>query len=346
MIPSYVDLNGSVVESLKLFIDSRNFSKVGVLYDENTKEHCYPLIENSLGDHSVFSVPSGEDHKNLSTCESIWSWMTDSGFDRKSLLINLGGGVIGDMGGFCAATFKRGIDFIQVPTTVLAQVDASIGGKLGVDFTGFKNHIGVFQLPAQVIVDPIFINTLPERHIRSGFSEMIKHGLIQKRQIYESLMSKNLDELEWLEVIHDSIKIKSEIVESDPFEKGPRKLLNFGHSIGHAIESYFLNNKSQELLHGEAIAIGMICESWISTQILKLPISEMENIQEHILKTFGKVDLTDLETGEFVLNLTQDKKNEGNQILFTLLAQIGEGKFDIPVKPELAIESVNYYNNL
>jgi len=346
MIPDYVDITESVEDSVKNLLSSGNYTQVGVLCDENTVKHCYPLVKDILPDHHIIEIQSGEDHKNAATCQQIWSQITSKRFDRKSLLINLGGGVIGDMGGFCAATYKRGIDFVQVPTTLLAQVDASIGGKLGIDFNGLKNHIGIFKLPVRVIVDPIFLNSLPDRHIQSGFAEVIKHGLIQDKNVFESLMNSDLSSLPSLETIKQSIKIKGEIVESDPVEKGRRKLLNFGHTIGHAIESQFLENGSNELLHGEAVAIGMICESWLSKRNLNLSDSDLREIQEFIIGIYGKIDLSDLNTDDFVVNLKQDKKNKDNKLLFTLLEEIGEGRYDISISPEEAIESLEYYSNL
>ena len=174
-----------VQQSVSQYLSSTNYSKVVVVVDENTRQHCYPLIENVLPEHTLIEIPSGEENKHLGTCEHIWGIMTDAQLDRHSLVINLGGGVIGDMGGFCAATYKRGIDFIQIPTTLLAQVDASVGGKLGVDFRGFKNHIGVFTQPQRVFIDAKFLETLPQRELRSGFAEVIKHCLIRDAEMFE-----------------------------------------------------------------------------------------------------------------------------------------------------------------
>lgn len=175
--------------SLTNFLATSDYAKVAVIVDENTRQHCYPRIETVLPEHTLIEIPSGEQNKHLRTCEEIWSHLTDAQFDRHSLVINLGGGVIGDMGGFCAATYKRGIDFVQIPTTLLAQVDASVGGKLGIDFRGFKNHIGVFTQPQQVLIDAHFLKTLPTRELRSGFAEVIKHCLIRDAEMF-SLISK------------------------------------------------------------------------------------------------------------------------------------------------------------
>lgn len=347
MIPDYVFLTDSIAGSIKKVISSHGYSQIDILVDENTLAHCYPLIKKDLPDHNLIETKSGEEHKNLKTCEKIWSELTAHRFDRNSLLINLGGGVIGDMGGFCAATYKRGIDFIQVPTTLLSQVDASVGGKLGIDFQGFKNHLGVFKIPVMVLIDPIFLNTLSERQIKSGFAEVIKHGLINDRSVFEDLIKINVGKVEnWRDIIKRSIEIKGEIVNSDPYEKGPRKLLNFGHTIGHAIESYFMEAQQHNLLHGEAIAIGMVCESWLSNKKLRLPQNELDQISSLLIKTYGKVDLSVMDIDKFQENLFQDKKNKGNNLLFTLLHDLGYGKFDIPVSSEESLESLEYYKGL
>jgi 3-dehydroquinate synthase len=226
-------------------------------------------------------------------------------------------------------------------------VDASIGGKLGIDFHGFKNHLGVFKTPVMVLIDPIFIATLSGRQIKSGFAEVIKHGLINDRSVFEDLSKINVDKVEnWRDIIKRSIAIKGEIVYSDPLEKGPRKLLNFGHTIGHAIESYFMEDPEHNLLHGEAIAIGMVCESWLSNKKLKLPDNELDQINSLLLRIYGKTDLSALDINKFKENLDQDKKNKGNSLLFTLLHDLGYGKFDIVVSSEEALESLAFYKSL
>jgi len=214
--------------SLSQFLSSNSYSKIIVLVDEKTNKYCFPLIEKLLPkDYLKIQIKSGEKNKNLNTCEHIWMALTKANVDRHALLINLGGGVIGDMGGFCASTYKRGIDFIQVPTTLLSQVDASVGGKLGIDFHGFKNHIGVFQLPKTVLVDPAFINTLSDAEKRSGFAEIIKHCFIRDVQQWEMIKKQEWFENDFAHLIAHSIEIKKKVVEEDPKEKGLRKILNF-----------------------------------------------------------------------------------------------------------------------
>ncbi|MEQ8926380.1 MAG: 3-dehydroquinate synthase family protein, partial [Fulvivirga sp.] len=260
---SKVIFSTEVGKEVKKVVATLPSSKVAVLVDENTHEHCLPHL--GIKDFVLIRINSGEVHKNLATCQFIWETLTDHGFDRQGLLLNLGGGVIGDMGGFCASTYKRGIRFVNIPTTLLAQVDASVGGKLGIDFNRFKNHIGIFAEPEAVIIDPFFLETLPANELRSGFAEVIKHHLIRDLDGWKQLSQSKMETLNWLEVIKHSVEIKNDIVIKDPKESGVRKILNFGHTIGHALESHYLNS-DEPLLHGEAIALGMICESHISYQ--------------------------------------------------------------------------------
>ena len=229
------------------------YSKIFVLVDSNTKNHCLPILKKALNNVALTSIliEAGEAHKNINTCQRIWNALIQQRADRNAVLLNLGGGVIGDMGGFCASTFKRGIDFIQIPTTLLAQVDASIGGKLGIDFALVKNSIGLFKNPKGVYLHPAFFNTLPKAELYSGFAEIIKHTLIADEHYWEQLLSfNNLEQNDWEPVIKQSLLVKKRIVEQDPLEKGIRKSLNFGHTIGHAVESLSWET-TQPLLHGE-----------------------------------------------------------------------------------------------
>ncbi len=219
-LPENIEITEDIAPIINKFITDGQYHTIGLLVDSNTSIHCYPLIESALPDHFLIHIASGEKHKDLSTCNGIWEEMTHHQMDRKSLLINLGGGVIGDMGGFCAATYKRGINFINVPTTLLAQVDASIGGKLGVDFQGYKNHIGVFQDPQQVIICPEFLSTLPTTELRSGFAEVVKHALVFDQQYWNKIRSSPWDSQVWSEHITHSVFTKSSIVAQDPTEIG------------------------------------------------------------------------------------------------------------------------------
>lgn len=335
----------NAAETLSALLEQKSYSKVAVLIDENTFKYCYPLIEGTLPDHTVIKINSGEINKNLETCTHIWQLLTDEHFDRKSVLINLGGGVIGDMGGFCASTYKRGIDFINVPTTLLSQVDASVGGKLGIDFNGFKNHIGLFKEPGHIIIDLHFLETLPERELRSGFAEVIKHHLIADREGWKELSASDFHTLNWKTLVPHSVRIKQQIVAEDPIEGGLRKALNFGHTIGHAVESYLLND-DRGILHGEAIAVGMICEAHICYKKDLLQEQELEAISKFIMAVFPKILLTDQDREKIGTYLMQDKKNMGNVILAALLDGIGKAIWDQPIHQDEFFDALNYYDQL
>lgn len=342
-------MNQSVViapigESLPDFLSSKQYSKIVVIADNNTKRHCYPILKVFLPKHSVVPVLSGEAHKTLATCEKIWEAMTKDELDRHALVINVGGGVIGDMGGFCAAVYKRGIDFIQVPTTLLSQVDASVGGKLGIDFQGFKNHLGVFNIPKSVLIDPVFLKTLPEREIRSGFAEIIKHCLIADGTKWEEIRAKDFEEQNWPDLIAHSVKIKQQVVDQDPTEKGLRKILNFGHTLGHAVETCFLNKGPKErLFHGEAIAVGMIMEAYLSFERKMIDQQTLTNIEEFLFATYGKVKILPEDIEEIIALTRQDKKNKGKEIRFSLLSGAGQCAFDIVVTAAEMRKSIAYY---
>lgn len=298
------------------------YSRIAILVDENTKQHCLPLFLKSyqINTPLIIEVPAGEEHKNIESCQYLWDTFTQAALDRKTLLINLGGGVIGDMGGFAASTYKRGIDFIQVPTTLLAMVDASIGGKLGIDFKGLKNQIGLFKNPQAVFIDSQFLNTLPKEQLLSGFAEVVKHALIADKNYWNSLQNLPLEALSWEAIIKQSIHIKNSIVSEDPFEQGARKKLNFGHTYGHAIESHYLA-EGNAILHGEAVALGMLLESQLS------PITQLEKneIESFIRKTFTLPILP--EKGALKKWMLNDKKNEDGTIRFSLLTEIGACNF-------------------
>jgi len=301
-------------------LDISTYSKVAILVDENTKRDCLhklPKIENAL----IIEIKSGEEHKNISTCNLIWEQLTINNFDRNSLLINLGGGVIGDMGGFCAATYKRGLEFIHIPTTLLAMVDASVGGKLGIDFKGLKNQIGLFNNPKAVLISPEFLETLAESELKSGFAEVVKHALISDNSLWVKLKNTPFTDLDWEDIIDTSVQIKNKIVLADPFEKGERKKLNFGHTFGHAIESYYLE-KGTPISHGEAVFMGMILE----TEISDLSETDKNEIKNYILSNFA-LPYTPKKSSlhKFLIN---DKKNQDGKINFTLLSGIGNCSFD------------------
>ena len=314
--------------------------------DDNTQKHCYPHLSSLLPEHLNFTIPSGEDHKNLKTCESLWQKLMDHRFDRKSILINLGGGVVGDLGGFVAGTYKRGMRFIQVPTTLLSQVDASVGSKTGIDFHGFKNQLGMFADPLGVCLFPDFLNTLDKRQLRSGFAEMIKHCLIKDKDTWKKMISMNNIPSDIGLWVADSVNVKVEIVQQDPFEQNIRKALNFGHTFGHALESYFLFHEScLPLLHGEAVAAGMICESYLSYKTGLLSSQELDEIRTYILSIFGTVDLDTLELDTFYEFMKQDKKNLNSKIKATFLNGIGDVSINHSISIEEVRNALSYYES-
>jgi len=341
-----IHIGNNALQELTTLLQNRAFSKVAVLVDENTLVQCYPAVKPYLPAHEIIQVKSGEANKTLQTCEQIWQRMTELHLDRWSVLVNLGGGVIGDMGGFSAAVFKRGIYFVQVPTTLLAQVDASVGGKTGIDFHGLKNHIGVYQEPQAVFINPAFLQTLPPRQLKSGYAEIIKHWLIADAAAFEEQRYIGLFAENWEEIIRESVNVKVKVVEADPLEGGYRKVLNFGHTVGHAIESYLLEQPGRMLLHGEAIAVGMLCEAWLSVKHELLTKEELEKIETFMISIYEKVSLTETGIQSIIQLALQDKKNTGATINCTLLHGIGKAVYDKAVTLHEIKESLHYYTLL
>jgi 3-dehydroquinate synthase len=327
------------------------YSKIFVLVDENTNEYCLPYFLSNLPTEieiEIIEIEAGEENKNMYTCIDLWHTLIDLEADRKSILLNLGGGVITDIGGFVASTFKRGIDFINIPTTLLAMVDASVGGKTGVDLGNLKNQIGVINEPKSVIILSKFLETLPSNQMRSGLAEMLKHGLIYDKLYWDKLKNLNnlnTDDLDIL--IKQSIEIKNEIVSQDLKENGIRKALNFGHTLGHAIESYFLESEDKkQLLHGEAIAVGMILESHISYQSNFISKDDFAEIKYIITDIFEKIIFNESDIQNIMNLLIFDKKNEFGNVQFTLLNKIGESKINQIVDESLILLAFeDYFKN-
>ena len=330
------------------FIRSNHYSKILVLTDRNTTVHCLPVLQAAVPGfegYDLIEVDPGEENKNIDFCMGIWKMMLDFGADRQSLMINLGGGVVTDMGGFAASTFKRGIDFVQVPTTLLSQVDASVGGKTGIDMDNVKNIIGTFAQPKAVFIAAKFLETLDKQQLVSGFAEVIKHGLIADKAFYEEVKEMDATELS-LEHITLSVAIKNDVVTQDPFEKGLRKILNFGHTIGHAIEGYSLANDSEPLLHGEAIAVGMICEAYLAQRINGLDGTALDDIIHTFRTHFPDYKYEQGIYGQLIALMKNDKKNAGDRIGFALLNKIGACDIDVFVEERLIKESLDFYREL
>lgn len=344
-----VYFNELAYHKLESHISSSAYSNIYILVDENTERYCLQHFYNSLENDSykfkVLTIKAGEIHKTIETCISLWQYLTDHNADRKSLLINLGGGVITDLGGFVACTFKRGINYINIPTSLLAMVDASVGGKTGVDFGVLKNQIGVISNAEMVIVDNTYLKTLPKEHMVSGFAEMLKHGLIYDKEYWNSLISlKELDYKVLNNFIYRSIEIKHKIVSQDPNENGLRKILNYGHTIGHAIESYFLDVKDRRtLLHGEAIAIGLIVEAFVSSKLLGLDNAELNQIKTTILTWFKKEMIFDSDFQSIIELMRFDKKNSHGKIKYVLLENIGKAKIDMEADINIVKEGLKFY---
>lgn len=321
---------------------------VFVLTDQNTTQHCLPVFRQKLAaDYplKIIEIQPGEKHKTLETCNVVWETLTHNLADRHAVLINLGGGVVCDLGGFAASVFKRGIRFMHVPTSLMAMADASIGGKTGIDFMELKNIIGSFVQPLAVFIDTRFLETLPERELNNGYAEMLKHGLIAEFSYFEELASGGPGSVT-AEQIRISVEIKSDIVQRDPLEKGLRKALNFGHTIGHALESGSLQNKNNHLLHGEAVILGMMAETLLSE---RLGLIE-EQLTERILS--GLIDFSvfynfDQACIDNILNLLKhDKKSYGGVAGFSLLKGPGQVTTGIVCKPEDIIDVLQELNEI
>jgi 3-dehydroquinate synthase len=333
---------------LRNFLAEPRFSSIFILTDSNTRLLCLPVfltLNPEAANWTVLEIPAGEAHKNIATCQALWEQLSEKGADRQSLLINLGGGVVTDLGGFVAATYQRGIAFVNIPTTLLSMVDASVGGKTGVDLGLLKNQIGVIQDPELVLIDSGYLSTLEERQLRSGFAEMLKHGLILEKPYWDAL--KNTTNFRSLqEHIHTSVVLKNKVVQQDPRESGLRKILNFGHTLGHAIESFYLGKGERfSLLHGEAIAAGMVMEAYLSVQHAGLSKAECDEIKSVMFRFFPRVPFPEADRKAILELLRFDKKNSAGSVRFALLQRIGRACTHQEVTPESLTEAFEYYSH-
>ncbi|GGZ70255.1 3-dehydroquinate synthase [Algibacter mikhailovii] len=345
---SFIHFNKKCYHALNEHLKKNNFSKIFILVDENTHQHCLPIFIDKIETNvaiEIIEIESGEENKNIDTCVGVWNTLSELNADRKSLMINVGGGVITDLGGFVACTFKRGIAYVNVPTTLLSMVDASVGGKTGVDLGVLKNQIGVISNPDLVLIETRFLNSLPVNQMRSGLAEMLKHGLITGESYWNKfldLSKLSLDDLD--ELIYESVIIKKNVVLQDPFENGLRKTLNFGHTLGHAIESFYLSDpKKPTLLHGEAIIIGMILACYISTELVGFPKESTLAIKDLFTNYYGHTNIDKNDYASIIDLLKYDKKNNHGNINFVLLESIGKCKIDCIVPEEVIIDAFNFY---
>ena len=334
--------------SIAEIINSDKFSSIFVLVDENTEKFCLELFIKKSGIKSFnkIIISSGEENKNIDTCISIWGQLNSFKADRKSLLINLGGGVLTDIGGFAASTYLRGIEFINIPTTLLGMVDAAHGGKTGIDFKQLKNQIGVFNEPLEVLLDNEYLKTLSKEEFINGYAEVVKHSLLTDKPdlTFNSLIKLDLfKDSDY--IINSYSSVKNEIVESDKYESSIRKILNLGHTIGHAVESYsHISDKVVDLKHGRAIVIGIITELYISHKKFNFPLKVVVTVKEHLKNYFSLIQLEEDDIMNIYDLMVYDKKNEGSKINFVLLKEIGKPVIDQIVNKDLFIESFEFYN--
>ena len=345
-----VYFNDEGFDFLNRFVAEQHPSKIFLLADKHTNECCTPIVLSLLATDiplEIIEIEAGEPHKHIDTCTQVWYALSELGADRKSLLINIGGGVVTDLGGFVASTYMRGIPFINIPTSLLAMVDASVGGKTGVDLGALKNLVGVINNPKGVLIYPDFLATLPTEELRSGMAEMFKHGLISDEGYWHKMCNlSELTEAHLGSLIYESVVIKNEVVTQDPTEKGLRKTLNYGHTLGHAIESYCLQNPNRErLLHGEAIAIGMVLATYLSVKELGFSMDKCDQVKAVLGEYFKKQDFTYEEITDICQLMRFDKKNVGGNVHFVLLEAIGKPKIDCIVPYEEIYKAFEYYLN-
>ncbi len=342
-----VIISDNIVKSLNEAIAKCDYDKLFVLTDETTYKCCLPMIEavDAMKNARHIIIGTTDTHKTLGTLSHVWTELGNGGGTRHSLMINLGGGMVTDLGGFAASTFKRGINYINVPTTLLSMVDASVGGKTGINFNGLKNEIGVFNAARTVILDTEFLRTLDAENIRSGYAEMLKHGLISNSKHFAELLNFNLanPDLNILrQMVATSVAVKERIVEEDPLEKGIRKALNLGHTAGHAFESHALQTGCP-ILHGYAVAYGMVCETYLSFMKCGFPTDILRQTVSFINEYYGKMNITCNDYDTLYELMTHDKKNTAGIINFTLLGDIGDIRINQTATKEEIFEMLDFF---
>jgi 3-dehydroquinate synthase len=343
-----VVLSNDLKTDLENFLATLKYDRLFILTDTNTQAKCFPLIQDipRIRNARLICIPPGDKHKNLEQLSAVWQVLSCEGASRHSLLINLGGGMVTDLGGFAGATFKRGLQTLHIPTTLMASVDAAVGGKTGINFNGLKNEIGSFYPPLCVFIDASFLRTLDRDNLLSGYAEMIKHALISSMEAYASVLSFDLDKpVDYAllnRMVARSVAVKERIVEEDPKEKGIRKALNLGHTIGHAMESLSFENDSP-LLHGHAVAVGIVCELYLSYKQCGFPSDKLTQIIHYIKEYYPPFSFDCKAYDNLYERMTHDKKNENGIINFSLLSDIGRIHIDCSVSKELIFESLDFY---
>lgn len=341
-----VIVSGNLERDLVNAIAECEHDKIFILTDQTTHDMCLPKLQNFLclkGAQSIV-IKAGDTNKTLDSLAEVWTALSQGGATRHSLMINLGGGMVTDLGGFAASTFKRGIDFINIPTTLLAMVDASVGGKTGINFGGLKNEIGVFSDSKFVIINTQFLDTLDHDNICSGYAEMLKHGLISDNKHWAELVGFNLaqpDLAQLQRMVAESIKVKERIVTEDPHEHGIRKALNLGHTVGHALESFAMKH-GRPVLHGYAVAYGMVCELYLSARKTDFPTDKMHQTVRFILDHYGRLPYTCDDYPELLEQMRHDKKNTSGIINFTLLGGIGDIRINQTATKEEIEETLDF----
>lgn len=341
-----VIVSGNLERDLVNAIAECEHDKIFILTDQTTHDMCLPKLQNFLclkGAQSIV-IKAGDTNKTLDSLAEVWTALSQGGATRHSLMINLGGGMVTDLGGFAASTFKRGIDFINIPTTLLAMVDASVGGKTGINFGGLKNEIGVFSDSKFVIINTQFLDTLDHDNICSGYAEMLKHGLISDNKHWAELVGFNLaqpDLAQLQRMVAESIKVKERIVTEDPHEHGIRKALNLGHTVGHALESFAMKY-GRPVLHGYAVAYGMVCELYLSARKTDFPTDKMHQTVRFILDHYGRLPYTCDDYPELLELMRHDKKNTSGIINFTLLGGIGDIRINQTATKEEIEEALDF----
>lgn len=333
---------GKMADGLSGVLEAAKASSAVLIADDHTYQYCVPLMENITGPMPCIVIPAGESNKTLESCQAIWSGLIAEEVERSTIVLNVGGGMICDLGGFAASCYQRGIRFGHIPTSLLAMADAAIGGKTGVNFQGFKNYLGRFEVPAFVWIDPVFLKTLPQTEITSGLAEIVKHAIIKGGPLWEVLVStQHVTALDWQSILELNTPIKQHIVEKDPYEKGLRKTLNFGHTIGHALESHFLH-KGQPISHGKAVTLGMLAETKISLLKGIIGKEDFEAIIRLITRFLDTSEVTLPRVEQLEHWLKGDKKKIVGQVGFSLPDRVGSCLWEIPVEVQHLEESLNW----